>query len=592
MSSVTKCDACKKKASRVCNCCKKHFCGEKHIKAHERSCFPSTEDLSTEEVEHIQKLARNLKEASLETFGETLRELLQWVRDEHGATEDCEQEMERLQDSKRSVFLQAQGLPAFIRTLERLHAYLTGTDHFNVIVVLVPMANINEDVLSSIVETDVCSVIVQCIRTCHINDINDRLGYRQMISSMFHQWLLVMPGSTAIRKDLMKSDAIKIIIQWLLEDCFTGRVEISADSLLLNRLVKKSAVTFLSLFSKHNFLCKTMLIETGGLHAVATAIKENWGDAVIQQACKSLLTNLYCGCQDCRESIFCNFCGSKAKFACPCLRLRYCSKECQRKDWKSHKTLCKDIRQNIKTKAVDNTFDEYLTDMMTSSDTDDDSQRGIDVVERLRSALSVNDVMRWLLVLSRVPCEEMVRSNGYAAVVHVMIKYEDVAEIQRRCCTVFVIFNRQQGGNLDVVSAVAEAGGKPAIFKAMKKHPYDTKLQGSACHALVGLGMLRTDDNRCDVHVACAIIGAMLRHKDDFSVQEGGCRALCNLAALRPENKKELVMVGAAGMVATASETFWDWSPEIQDKTSKFFSALFEGTDTEVDNFGSLGLLS
>jgi hypothetical protein len=591
MSSVRKCDACKKKATRACDCCKKHFCGEKHIKAHERSCFPSTEDLSTEEVEHIEKLAINLKEASLETFCETLNELLQWVRDEHGASEDSEREMERLQDSKRSVFLQAEGLPSFISTLERHHAQLSGTDHFNVMVVLVPLSNINEDALSSIVEIDVCSVIVQCIRTCQLNDVRDRLGYRQMISSMFHQWLVVMPGSTVIRKQLMMSGAIKIIIQWLLEDYSTGgleRDEIKVEQrLMLNKLVKKDALTFLSLFSRHNFLCKTMLIETGGLRAVATIIRENWGEALIRRCCKSLLTNLYCDCQDCRESIFCNLCGCKANFACPCIRLRYCSKECQRKDWKSHKKLCKDIRENTKTKAVNNTFDEYVKEMGTVDTNDDDSQRGIDVVERLRSALSVDDVMHWLLLLSRLPYEEVVRSNGFDAVVRVMIKHVHVAEIQRRGCTVFVIFNRQDdvSHTLDVANAIFEPGGKIIILEAMKKYPYDAKLQGSACNALVGLGSLRTD-NKCDVEAARAIIGAMLRHKDDFSIQEGGCGALCSMAADHPENKKELVIAGAAGVVATASETFWDCSPELHDKASSFFSLLWEegNTEVEVDN--------
>jgi hypothetical protein len=218
------------------------------------------------------------------------------------------------------------------------------------------------------------------------------------------------------------------------------------------------------------------------------------------------------------------------------------------------------------------------------------------VVERLRSALSVNDVMRCLLVLSRVPYEEMVLSDGFAAVVHVMIKYEDVPEIQRRCCSFSGILNHQEGvSHYDVMVAIAKAGGKPAILEAMKKHPYDTKLQGSACNALVGLALLRTDDNRCDVHVASAIIGTMLRHKEDLSVQESGCGALANLAAGHPQNKKELVVVGAARVVvgvarvvAAASETFWGWSAELHDKARRFFSVCLEEISTEVDNLGSV----
>jgi hypothetical protein len=208
-------------------------------------------------------------------------------------------------------------------------------------------------------------------------------------------------------------------------------------------------------------------------------------------------------------------------------------------------------------------------------DPDDVSRSCIDVVERLRSALSVNDVMRWLLVLARVPYKEMLRSDGFAAVVHVMIKYEDVAEIQTRGCTVFVIFSLQLSAShtvTDAVVAVAKAGGSRAVLNAMKKHPYDNNLQASACNVLIGLVTLR----KADVPATHAVIGAMLRHKDDFGVQEGGCAALWNLAAGHPINKKELVMAGGVRVVAAASETFWGGSVVIDDRVSGIFSTLFE----------------
>jgi hypothetical protein len=115
--------------------------GKKHLKAHKRSCFPSTEGLSTEEVERIEKLTIDLKEASLQTFCETLEDL-----GAHGAPQGL-----------HSVFLRAEEAPAFVRALERHHAQLCGIDNCNATAMLDVMANINEDVLSSIVETDVCS---------------------------------------------------------------------------------------------------------------------------------------------------------------------------------------------------------------------------------------------------------------------------------------------------------------------------------------------------------------------------------------------------------------------------------------------------
>jgi hypothetical protein len=398
---------------------------------------------------------------------------------------------------------------------------------------------------------------------------------------MFHSWLVRMPGSTALRKELIRSGAIKIIVQWL-EECITGGDTISAEMQILNRQAKKDALTFLLKFSEHNFACKTMLVEMGGLQAVAAVIRENWGVADIQVACKELLESMYCRCQHCTESKFCNLCGGKGKFACPCNTVRYCSKECQHKDWKLHKKLCKDSRHITGTKMVDTSRDEYFLLTETGTiDPDDESRCGMDVVEYLRSASSVNDVMRWLLVLARVPYEEMLQSKGFAAVVHVMLKYEDVAEIESRCCAVFLLFCQQEGVSYrDAVIAVYKAGGKRTILKAMKNHPYDTKLQGCACGVLIGQGALRKSDNSCDMHVAHAIIGAMMRHKDDFSVQTGGCGALWNLA--ESENNKDLVMAGAARVVAAASQTFWAVSVEVDNRSSEFFSALFVGEDFSV----------
>jgi hypothetical protein len=496
-------------------------------------------------------------------------------------TWDCRDLDEHLAPlGSHSVFLRAEGAPAFVRALERHHAQLSGKDNFNAITALHIWAKSNEDVLSSIVETDVCSVVVQCIRTYQLHGVRDRLRYRVQIFRLFRCWLLLMHGSTALRKELIKSGAINIILQWL-ED---WGVNVSAETFLWNREVKTFAITFLNDFITHNFACKTMLVEIGGIRAIAAVIKENWGDEVIRLACKELLINLYCRCRDCTESRFCNLCGSKAKFACPCNMARYCSKECQRKDWKSHKTIC-GTQPITGREAGDNTFDEHQVLKETGTiNPDDVSRSGIDVVERLKSALSGNDVMRWLLVLARIPYKEMLRSDGFAAVEHVMIKYEDVVEIQRRGCAFFVFFNEQEGVSpIDVVGAVAEAGGQPAILKAMKKYPYDTKLQGSACNAMIGLGSFHYPDGRCDVGAAHAVIGAMLRHKDDVSVQEGGCGFLCNMVSGHPENKKELVMAGVASVVAAASQRFWGGTKFLDDLISMFFTTLFKVGNAQVD---------
>lgn len=33
------------------------------------------------------------------------------------------------------------------------------------------------------------------------------------------------------------------------------------------------------------------------------------------------------------------FCGKKADFQCPCKKVKYCSKECQRSDWQTHRLV-------------------------------------------------------------------------------------------------------------------------------------------------------------------------------------------------------------------------------------------------------------
>jgi hypothetical protein len=384
MSSIRKCDVCGKSGKIVCECCKKNFCGKKHLKSHcpYKSCFPSTEDLSTKDIERIEKLAKDLEEGSLETFYGTFKELSKWDFEEQEARQDSDQQLERFHDPKRGVFLRVGGGPAFVRALERHHDQLCLTKNFNVIVLLGALSKINEDALSSMVEADVCSVVVQCIRTRQPNDGSKDLGYRQLICGMFHNWLVRMPGSTAIRKDLLKSDAIKFIIQWL-EECFTEDDNISFETFLLYKRVKIDALAFLYRFSEHNFVCKTMLIEIGGLRAVAAVIRASWGEPDILLPCNELLENLFCRCQQCTESIFCNLCGIKAKLACPCSTVRYCSKECQREDWKLHKTLCKDITHECtERKTVKNTFDEYQILKETGTiDPEDVSLRSADVVD-------------------------------------------------------------------------------------------------------------------------------------------------------------------------------------------------------------------
>jgi hypothetical protein len=197
MSSIKKCGVCGIQASRVCETCNKNFCGKKHLKSHKSSCLPSTDDLSTEEIERIEKLAIDMDEASFETFSETLQDMIyweQWDRDAQvwrvAQAEAEGKEHYCIRMERQSVFARAEGGPAFVRALERHHARLRDTDHHNSIILLSVMSKINEDVRASIVEADVCSVVVKCIRTCKSNDVGQSLDYQRSICGMLHNWLI------------------------------------------------------------------------------------------------------------------------------------------------------------------------------------------------------------------------------------------------------------------------------------------------------------------------------------------------------------------------------------------------------------------
>jgi hypothetical protein len=112
-------------------------------------------DLSTEEVEHIEMLATDLKDPSFETFRNILQELWQWNNEEFLPGRDSGQELEPFHNPKRSVFfLRAKGGPAFVRALGRHHTQFCELQNYKALAVVSIISTINEDVLSTFLETD------------------------------------------------------------------------------------------------------------------------------------------------------------------------------------------------------------------------------------------------------------------------------------------------------------------------------------------------------------------------------------------------------------------------------------------------------
>lgn len=64
----------------------------------------------------------------------------------------------------------------------------------------------------------------------------------------------------------------------------------------------------------------------------------------------------------------CTFCNLASRFRCgKCKDSRYCSKECQSKDWKNHKNNCKEAPKTIKYDLSDNgSYIDYYTAVLDS----------------------------------------------------------------------------------------------------------------------------------------------------------------------------------------------------------------------------------
>jgi hypothetical protein len=279
--------------------------------------------------------------------------------------------------------------------------------------------------------------------------------------------------------------------------------------------------------------------------------------------------------------------GTKAYFGCPCNRVRYCNKECQRKDRKAHEKLCIEITKDGPRglHLVDHAQDEY--DLLKGTETDvsvDPEVRVVTVVYNLKCASSVDDALHWLLVFSRARKEDIIDCDGFSAVVAVMEKYEDVVEVQIRACAVFQVF--REGLPECTIISIERSGGTTAILRAMANHPQDASLQGNACSALIGQAVVRfLDDERANTNLIEVIVQAMNRHSDDYSVQNGGIGVLWNLSLGSPENKTAVVEAHGFDAVSAAAEKFWDKSDELDERVSGFFKSIFAGeTDNSTDS--------
>jgi hypothetical protein len=581
-TSSGQCTICGQEASLVCVRCRLfYYCDKKHQKKdwkqHKKICLPSTEQ------GHVQALVCDLQQScSLHRFAEIVNEICLWC--------DPQAAPGQFNDQKRNAFANANGVPALIQAMEMHGTNLSTVENNHALMSLLHTGAVNETTLLSTVEAGGIRAIVRGMNADY-EDVCHRFGSQNAVCVEFSNWLLTYPGSSVIRKGMIEDGGINAIIE-LLQYRLDRDSRISKESFVYYRKAKYNGCSVLYNFASHNISYKTAVVKAGGLRAVAVVVEEWSRIPEMKLKCKELLELIYCRCEACMEGQFCNLCCSKAYFGCPCGRVRYCNKKCQRKDRKAHEKLCIEITKDglRGSHLVDHAQDEYELLMSAETDVSGDPEVSVaTVVDNLKCASSVDDVLHGLLVLSRARKEEIIDCNGFSTVVAVMDKYEDVVEVQKRACAVFAVF--QQGVPEEcTVMSINQSGGKAAILRAMANHPQDASLQGNACSALIiQAAVKRMDDGRIDTSLLEVIVQAMNRHSDDYSVQKEGIGVLWNLSSGSPENKTAVVETHGFDAVSAAAEKFWDTSMELDTRASGFFTSIFASETDDSTNSPARG---
>lgn len=134
-------------------------------------------------------------------------------------------------------------------------------------------------------------------------------------------------------------------------------------------------------------------------------------------------------CYDTNHSARSAFCGGKGKLYCAC-HVKYCCVECRKLDWTRHKQVCA-VRETV-------VIDSVLTDLAPFHAVKDENAGDFETVLKAlklsQKALPVPvpvPVLDILLLVAAGTRDDMVNRGGFRAVVEVMGKFEDDANIQQ-----------------------------------------------------------------------------------------------------------------------------------------------------------------
>ena len=171
-----------------------------------------------------------------------------------------------------------------------------------------------------------------------------------------------------------------------------------------------------------------------------------------------------------------------------------------------------------------------------------------------------------------------------------MKRYPNNAELQANGC--FALWHCADGHsmNADVIMKADKKNQKGfvAVLIAMKKHPSDTAVQGSAC----GVLKLITEDHHHsetlghEGAIQC-VLTAMRQHDTDKLIQAQGCGALCNMAVV-PEHKEPIMKAAGIGMIVFAMKQLED-EADVQKSGCKALRQLGLHTDDAKVSIASTG---